>query len=55
MVGAILSHIFVLGIVVQADGGLLFGLACLVFLSCAVLVLLEREKLIHFARRILGR
>lgn len=38
MAGAILSHLFVLGIVVQDDGGLLFILACVV-LFCSALVL----------------
>jgi hypothetical protein len=31
--GAILSHVFVLGIQVQNDGGLLFGLAILVLFA----------------------
>ena len=34
MAGAILSHLFVLGIEVQEDGGLLFGLGVVVFLAC---------------------
>jgi putative oxidoreductase len=37
MAGAIGSHLTVLGIVVQDDGGLLFGLAILVF-ACSVAV-----------------
>lgn len=41
MVGAILSHIFVLGIVIQNDGGLLFSLACVVFVSCLLIVVLQ--------------
>jgi len=32
--GAILSHLFVLGLVVQGDGGKLFTLALLVFTGC---------------------
>lgn len=45
MAGAILSHIFVLGIVVQNDGGLLFGLAVLVLLMAAAIVYLKKEEL----------
>jgi len=45
MVGAIGAHLTRLGIEVQADGGLLFGLACAVF-SCSALVLwLRRAEL----------
>lgn len=42
--GAIMSHLTQLGIVVKDDGGLLFGLACVVFaLSAVVLVIHRRE------------
>ncbi len=34
MFGAIFSHLTLLGIVVQDDGGLLFTLACIVFIFC---------------------
>jgi DoxX-like family len=44
MVGAIFSHIFVLGIVVKNDGGLLFSLALITFFCCAGLVFLDRNK-----------
>ena len=43
--GAILSHLFILGIEVQGDGGLLFGLALIIFISCAISILLQRKKL----------
>ena len=36
MGGAILSHLTVLGIVVQNDGGLLFGMAIAVVICCVV-------------------
>lgn len=36
MGGAIVSHLFILGIEVKGDGGLLFGLALVVFVCCAV-------------------
>ncbi|MBL7762497.1 MAG: DoxX family protein [Chitinophagaceae bacterium] len=45
MTGAILSHFFVLGIVVQNDGGLLFIYALLVFVSCIYLVWINRKRI----------
>ncbi len=41
MLGAIASHIFVLGVRVQNDNGLLFALACIT-LACASSVLIMR-------------
>lgn len=43
--GAIFSHLFILGIEVQGDGGLLFGLALAVFAGSAVLVWLHRREI----------
>jgi len=43
--GAILSHLIVLGIEVQNDNGLLFGLAILVFICCSITVYKQKEKL----------
>ncbi|MFE3872084.1 DoxX family protein [Flavobacterium sp. ZS1P70] len=45
MVGAIFSHLFVLGIEVQGDGGTLFALANITLLSCLALIFLNRDKL----------
>jgi hypothetical protein len=45
MSGAILSHIFVLGIEVSNDGGLLFMMALLVFVLCLITVTLQKDKL----------
>lgn len=45
MCGAILSHLTVLGIVVENDGGLLFALAWIVFLCSAVVLYLYRRKI----------
>ena len=45
MAGAILSHLTVLGIDVQGDKGLLFGLAIAVFASSALLLLIFRRDL----------
>jgi putative oxidoreductase len=41
MVGAIMSHLMVLGIEVQGDGGLLFALALTVFIGSAVVLALR--------------
>lgn len=43
--GAIVSHVFVLGIEVRNDGGLLFYLALVVLLCCAILVYRRRNKI----------
>jgi len=45
MAGAILSHLTVLGIEVQGDGGLLFALAIVVFLCSAILLVIFRSDL----------
>jgi hypothetical protein len=45
MAGAIASHLAILGIEVQGDGGLLFGLALVVFVSSAVVLLLRRSEI----------
>jgi uncharacterized membrane protein YphA (DoxX/SURF4 family) len=44
MIGAILSHLFVLGIEVQGDGGTLFILALITFISCSILMYLNKTK-----------
>ena len=44
MAGAILTHLTILGIEVQGDGGYLFGLAIAVAVSCAIILLLTRAQ-----------
>ena len=44
ILGAIFSHLTVLGVVVMNDGGLLFGLALVVATCCAVLLFLQRRR-----------
>jgi hypothetical protein len=46
MTGAILSHLFVLGIVVQDDGGTLFILACVVLFSSLGVIFIRREEIV---------
>jgi len=45
MIGAILSHLFILGIEVQGDKGLLFLYALLVLISCLYLVWVFRKQI----------
>lgn len=45
MAGAIGSHLIKLGLVVQNDGGLLFGLAVAVFVSSAAILVLRRRQI----------
>ena len=44
MTGALLSHIFVLGLVIQNDGGLLFMLASSVFCACLLVLALQPSE-----------
>ncbi|WP_396194785.1 DoxX family protein, partial [Flavobacterium sp.] len=50
MLGAIFSHIFVLGIAVQNDGGTLFILAVITLICCLFLVYTERNKIPELPR-----
>ena len=47
MFGAILSHIFILGIEVKEDGGQLFIYALLVLFSCLFLLWIHRHELMR--------
>ncbi|WET03427.1 MULTISPECIES: DoxX family protein [Flavobacterium] len=50
MTGAVFSHLFVLGIEVKNDGGLLFTLALITFLCCLGLLYLNKNKIINFLK-----
>ena len=52
MAGALFFHLTVLGIEVQGDGGLLFGLAVTVFVAATVLLFLYRKQLPVIGRRL---
>jgi len=52
MAGAILSHLTVLGIEVQGDKGLLFGLAVTVFLATGINLILHRAEIPVIGRRL---
>jgi hypothetical protein len=45
MSGAIIGHLTKLGIVVQDDGGLLFGLAIFCFVGSAAILFIRREQI----------
>ncbi|MFW0737417.1 DoxX family membrane protein [Flavobacterium sp. N502536] len=47
MAGAVFSHLFVLGIVVQNDGGFLFLLAIITLLCCLGLLYFNKNKLFN--------
>ncbi|MHA4740787.1 DoxX family protein [Dyadobacter sp. MSC1_007] len=49
--GALVSHLTLLGIEVLGDGGQLFIYALIVFLSSALLVFFEKDKLLSFIKR----
>lgn len=50
MTGAVLSHLFVLGIEVENDGGLLFALALITLLCCLILLYLNRNTIINLLK-----
>lgn len=50
MTGAILSHLLVLGIEVQGDGGLLFFLALTTLFCCLILLYINRNVIINLLK-----
>lgn len=50
MLGAIASHIFIIGITINNDGGTLFILAILTFICCAIILFDERNKFSIFQK-----
>src|SRR5271167_1174974 len=52
MAGAILSHLTILGIEVQGDKGLLFGLALTVFLASGINLILHRSEIPFIGRKL---
>lgn len=55
MIGAILSHIFILGIVVQNDGGKLFVLGVITALCCALVAFKNKNQFTSLMRIFNGR
>jgi hypothetical protein len=53
--GAIVFHLFTpLGVEIMGDGGLLFALACGVWVSSAAILLIERDKVVAFLMALLA-
>ncbi|CAN1546407.1 DoxX family [Flavobacteriaceae bacterium] len=50
MLGAIFSHLFVLGIEVKNDGGELFTLAIITFLCCIALIYWNKSKIVNLLK-----
>jgi uncharacterized membrane protein YphA (DoxX/SURF4 family) len=50
MLGAIFSHLFVLGIEVKNDGGELFILAIITFLCCIALIYWNKSKIVNLLK-----
>lgn len=44
MLGAIISHLFILGIEIKNDGGTLFTLGLITFICCALIAYLNKEQ-----------
>jgi hypothetical protein len=54
MLGAIVTHLFFLGIEVQGDGGQLFVYAMIVLLTSFALLVIHAGQLMDFKRKITG-
>lgn len=52
MSGAVLSHLTLLGIEVQGDGGYLFFLGMVVLVSCAVVLWIRRRQVLVIGARL---
>jgi len=52
MTGAVIGHLTKLGIVVQNDGGLLFGLALVVMVTTGIIVYVKRNEIILIGDKI---
>ncbi len=55
MLGALLTHLFILGIVVQDDGGQLFIYALIVLLACIALLRIHSDQLIIYRNKLLSQ
>lgn len=55
MAGAIFSHLLVIGIVSNGDGGVLFMLAFIVLFSCAAVLFLHKTEVMNLKKQILGK
>ncbi len=49
--GAIFSHLFIIGIVFNNDGGALFMLALAVFISCLIVAFMKKDELLAYIKK----
>jgi hypothetical protein len=54
MLGAIVTHLFILGVEVQGDGGQLFLYAMIVFIASVVLLVMYRQQLFSLLKKVTG-
>ena len=54
MLGAIATHLLILGIEVQGDGGQLFAYAMIVLIASALLLLLHKDQVQLYLKRFIG-
>lgn len=52
MFGAMVTHLFILGIEVQGDGGQLFAYALIILVSSVILLVVHKEQLMEFKKMI---
>jgi uncharacterized membrane protein YphA (DoxX/SURF4 family) len=52
MLGAIASHLLVIGIESQGDGGQLFGLAIIVLICCVIIAFMHKSQIQIYLNRI---
>ncbi|MEB2777933.1 DoxX family protein [Algoriphagus sp. D3-2-R+10] len=50
MLGAIFSHVFIIGIEFRGDGGALFSLAITCFLACLILCVILKNQILTFIK-----
>ncbi len=49
--GAIFSHVFIIGIVFNNDGGALFMLALAVFIACLIVAIMKKDELLAYIKK----
>lgn len=52
MLGAVASHLFILGVEVEGDGGLLFAYALITLAACVALLFIHKQQLQLFIKRL---
>ncbi len=55
MLGAVVTHAFILGIDVQGDGGQLFAYAMIILIASLILLYIHKEQLTAFKSRLFAK